>query len=127
LVLEDLSPALASVLAAKALAQESVNTVAASGATQTIPDPVTAQTISRITLSANCTFTFPTPAAGKSFTLVLVQDATGSRSVTWPASAKWAAGTAPTLSTGVNKIDYLSFVCTDGTTWAGFVAGLDVR
>jgi hypothetical protein len=109
------------------IAIERVNTVAASGAAQTIPAPTVA-TISRITLTANCTLTFPTATAGSSFTLVLVQDGTGSRTVTWPASImKWVGGTAPTLSTGAGKIDYLSFVCTDGTNWAGFVSGLDVR
>lgn len=108
------------------LLTETVNTVAASGATQTIPEPSVA-TISRITLTANCMLTFPTAASGKSFTLVLVQDGTGSRTVTWPGTVKWPAATAPTLSTGTGKIDYLSFVCTDGTNWAGFTAGLDVR
>jgi hypothetical protein len=48
--------------------------------------------------------------------------------VTWPATiVKWPGGTAPVLSTGINKIDYLTFTCTDGTNWAGFVSGKDVR
>ncbi len=117
---------LVSDLAAKALNTEAVNTVATSGAAQTIPD-VTTATINRITLTANCTFTFPTAGAGKSFTLVLVQGGAGSFLATWPGTAKWAGAVAPTLSTAVGKIDYLSFVCTDGTNWAGFVAGLDMR
>lgn len=105
---------------------ENINTVAASGATQTLPD-VTVDTIHRITLSANCALTFPTAAAGKSFTLVLIQDATGTRTVTWPGTVKWAAGTAPTLSTATTKVDVLTFLCVDGTNWLGFVAGLDMR
>jgi len=113
--------------ATKAPALEAVNVVAASGAAQVIPDPVTAQSVSRVTLNADCTFTFPAAAAGKSFTLALAQDAVGSRSVTWPATAKWPGGAAPTLSTGPAKVDYLSFLCADGATWAGFVAGLDLR
>ena len=32
--------------------------------------------------------------------LILVQDGTGSRTATWPATVKWPSGTAPTLSTG---------------------------
>jgi hypothetical protein len=40
---------------------------------------------------------------------------------------KWPGGAAPTLSTGAGKIDYFSFICTDGTNWAGFTAGLDLR
>lgn len=68
------------------------------------------------------------PASGKAgaFTLILKQDATGSRTVTWPGSVKWAGGTAPTLTTDANAIDILTFVTTDaGTTWYGFVGGLD--
>src|SRR5436190_3270854 len=102
--------------------QENVNTVAASGSAQTLPD-VTVATIHRVTLTANCTFTFPTAAAGKSFTLVLVQDATGSRTATWPGSVLWPGGTAPTLTTTASKRDVVSFLCADGTNWLGFTAG----
>ena len=41
-----------------------------------------------LTLTGNCTYTFPTPVAGKSFTLIQKQDGTGGRTVTWPASVK---------------------------------------
>jgi hypothetical protein len=106
---------------------ENVNTVAASGAAQTIPEPSVA-TISRLTLTAaTCTLTFPAAAAGKSFTLVGVQDGTGGRLFAYPGNVKWVGGVAPTLSTGAGKIDYLAFVCTDGANWAGFVVGLDLR
>jgi hypothetical protein len=105
-----------------ATVQEYVNTVASSGATQTIPDPFL-ETINNITLTANCTLTFPTAVAGKSFLLGLLQDATGSRTVTWPGTVKWAGGTAPTLTTTASKLDMFSFVCLDGTNWLGVVAG----
>lgn len=105
---------------------EKVNTVAAAGATNTIPAPSTA-TMHNVTLTANCTFTFPTATAGRSFTLALTQGGSGSYTVTWPAAVKWAGGTAPTLSTSVGKVDYLKFVCVDGATWAGRTLGLDVR
>lgn len=82
------------------------------------------------TLDANCAFTFSNPPASGtagSFTLILTQDTTGSRTVTWPASVDWAGGTAPTLSTGANDVDVLTFLTTDGgTTWLGFSAGLDM-
>lgn len=104
--------------------QESVNTVATSGTAQTIPD-VTSSTVSRITLTGNCTFTFPTAAAGKSFTLVLVQDGTGSRTVTWPGTVKWSGGTAPTLTTTASKTDVFAFLCADGTNWLAFTSGLN--
>ena len=107
-----------------ALVQENVNTVGTSGSAQTIPD-VTSDTINYITLTANCTFTFPTAAAGKSFLLGLLQDATGSRTVTWPGTVKWSGGTAPTLTTTASKLDVFSFVCLDGTNWVGVTAGLN--
>lgn len=106
---------------------DAVNVVAASGAAQTIPEPAVAA-LSRITLTAACTLTFPAAAAGKVLLIELVQDGTGSRLVTWPASVKWAAATAPTLSTGAGKVDRVQFACTDGTTWAPVAAPiLDLR
>lgn len=117
---------LQTALDAKAPLTEAINTVAATGSTETLPD-VTTATIHDLTLDANCTLTFPTAAAGKSFTLLLTQDATGSRTVTWPASVKWASATAPTLSTGAGKKDLLAFVCINGTNWIGTLAALDVR
>jgi hypothetical protein len=105
---------------------EAVNTVASSGSTLTLPDP-SIKSISLVTLTASCTLTFPTATAGKSFTLVLVQGGTGSYVVTWPGFVKWTSAVAPTLSTVVGKIDYLAFVCVDGSTWSGFLTGRDVR
>ena len=101
---------------------ENVNAVTTSGAAQTLPD-VSSDTINRITLTANCTLSFPAAAAGKSLSLILVQDATGSRTVTWPGTVKWASGTAPTLTTTAAKADVFTFLCADGANWLGFTAG----
>lgn len=75
-----------------------------------------------LTLTGNCTFTFPTATAGKGFTLLLKQDGTGSRTVTWPASVKWPASTAPTITATASKMDKYVFVA-DGTNWVGSNAG----
>jgi hypothetical protein len=104
---------------------EVINTVTNAGASQTLPDP-SVQSISRLTLTQNCTLTLPTATAGKSFTLVLVQGGSGSYTISC-AAAKWPGGIVPVLSTAVSAVDYLSFACVDGSTWAGFVAGLDVK
>jgi hypothetical protein len=106
---------------------ERVNTVAAAGASQTLPD-VTTATIHDLTLTAaTCALTFPTTAAGKSFTLILRQDSTGGRLVSYPASiVKWPGGSAPTLTTTASVLDVLTFVCANGTNWLGSVS-LDVR
>jgi hypothetical protein len=101
---------------------EYVNTVTASGSAQTLPEPEVA-TVHVLTLTANCTLTFPDETAGRSFTLVLGQDSTGSRAVTWPGTVRWAGGTAPTLTTTASKRDVFSFLCPDGSTWLAFVAG----
>jgi len=76
-----------------------------------------------LTLTGNCTYTFPTPVAGKSLTLIQKQDGTGSRTVTWPASVKWPAGTAPTLTSTASRADKFVFTAIDGSSWLGSVAG----
>jgi hypothetical protein len=76
-----------------------------------------------ITMTGNCTFTFTNPpAAGTaySFMLILDQDATGSRTATWPASVKFPNGSTPTLTTTANKTDIFNFITVDGgTTYYG--------
>lgn len=75
-------------------------------------------------LQGNITLTFPAVEAGKQFTILLAQDAVGSRLVTWPTNVRWAEGTAPTLTTTAARTDVISFIC-DGTYWLGFVGGLN--
>ena len=76
-----------------------------------------------ITLGGNITYTFPTPVAGKSLTLIQKQDGTGSRTVTWPASVKWPAGTAPTITSTASRADKFIFTAIDSSSWLGSVAG----
>jgi len=71
-----------------------------------------------LTLTGNCTFTFPTATAGRGFILLLKQDATGSRTATWPASVQWPAATAPTITATASKMDKYVFTA-DGTYWYG--------
>ena len=104
--------------------KEVVSTNATSGAAATLD--LANGNVFDLTLTANCTLTFSGTTAGVacSFTLILRQDGTGSRTVTWPASVDWPAGTAPTLTTTASAVDVLTFLSTDnGTTWLGFVAG----
>lgn len=83
-----------------------------------------------VTLTDNCTFTFSNPSAtGRAceYTLILKQDATGSRTATWPASVNWPATIAPALTSTANATDMLSFTTTDGgATWYGVVKGLNL-
>lgn len=77
----------------------------------------------RLTLTGNPTFAFSNPPAdgiAQSVTVRVIQDATGSRTITYPASVKWTDGVAPVLGTAAGKIDVLSFYTDDGgTTYLG--------
>ena len=67
------------------------------------------------------------PASGlsKRVAIYFVQDAVGSRAVTWPAAWKWSAGVAHALSTDPGAIDCFVFVSIDGgATVFGNVVGL---
>lgn len=80
-----------------------INTVAASGAAQTIPEPYVAQ-YNDITLTAACTLTMPAATVGKRIRFVFRQDATGSRVVTWPAGTLIPGG-ALGLTTTASAVD----------------------
>ena len=78
-------------------------------------------TVQIITLTGTATITMPTATSGKSFILLLKQDATGSRTVTWT-TVKWPGGTAPTITATASKQDIYSFFA-DGTNWYGTTVG----
>ena len=78
-------------------------------------------TVQKLTLTGNATITMPTATAGKSFVMILVQDATGSRTVTW-STVVWPSATAPTITSTASKRDILSFF-SDGTSWFGTTIG----
>ena len=70
------------------------------------------------TISGNSTFTFANPAASGQATAFTLELTHSSGTVTWPASVKWNADTAPTLTTG--KTHLFMFVTDDGgTRWRG--------
>lgn len=102
---------------------EAINTVASSGSALTLPD-VTTATIHNITLTANCTFTFPAATSGKSFIVRIAYSSSG-LNITWPASVVWPNGVAPTLTSTVAKRDVFSFACISSGEWMGFTAGLN--
>lgn len=110
-----------------AAVRENVTTSSSSGASYSIDCASTS--IFSITLTDNCTFSLTNvPSGGFGITLKLTQDATGSRTVTWPASFKWPGGVEPTLSLGASDVDVLTAFTDDGgTTWYGFLAGLDFQ
>ncbi len=93
-------------------------TVATDGATVTFDLNVSHTQL--VTLGGNRTLALSNGQDGDRFTLMLTQDGTGSRTVTWFANIKWAAATVPTLSTAADKTDVFTFVRISSTKYLGF-------
>lgn len=76
-----------------------------------------------VTLAANTTFTFSNAPSGTdltSFTLILKNDATPGRTVSWPNSVRWPGDQVPPRTTTANRGDVWNFVTENGgTTWLG--------
>ena len=67
---------------------------------------LTANQVATLTLTGNTTFDAPTQMVDGSFySLIIIQDGTGSRTASWNAVFKWAAATAPTLTTTASAKD----------------------
>lgn len=59
-----------------------------------------------LVLDKNVVYTgFLNPIDGAKYLIVLQQDATGGRTVTWPSNVRWRGGTAPTLTSVANGVD----------------------
>ncbi len=76
-----------------------------------------------VVLGGNRTLALSNVAVGQAFILRLVQDGTGTRTVTWFTTIKWAGGSAPTLTTTINKTDVFGFICTSAGNYDGYVVG----
>ncbi len=65
---------------------------------------------STVTLGGNRAMGAPTGAiAGAFYAVIVIQDGTGSRTLSWNAAFNFPGGTAPTMSTGTNDIDIVTF------------------
>lgn len=65
-----------------------------------------------VTLGGNRTIdnVNPDPPPNGIFRIVVIQDATGSRSVTWGTKYKWVGFTAPTLTTTARRADLITCI-----------------
>jgi hypothetical protein len=79
-----------------------------------------------VTLGGNRELAISNEDAGQKFIINLVQDGTGSRTVTWFSTIKWAGGSAPTLTTTAGKADSFGFLCTGSDAYYGFVIGQNI-
>jgi len=76
-----------------------------------------------VTLGGNRTLAVSNVSVGQVFLIRLVQDGTGSRTVTWFSTIRWAGGSPPTLTTTASKADTFGFLCISSGNYAGFVIG----
>ena len=79
-----------------------------------------------VTITDNRTFALSNSEAGKVFAIRVIQDGTGSRTVTWFSTIDWVGGSAPTLTTTANRIDVFGFICTASNVYDGYIIGLDL-
>ena len=89
----------------------------------TISWDASANQVAHVTLGGNRAIANPANmVAGFWYTLLVSQDATGSRTLTYGAKYKWPGSTAPTLSTTASYGDLFRFLY-DGTNLIGSVVG----
>jgi len=71
--------------------------------------------VATVTLGGNRTVAAPTNLLnGGFYAMQIIQDGTGSRTLSWNAIFKFTGGVAPTLSTAANAKDFITFR-SDGT------------
>lgn len=76
-----------------------------------------------VTLTDNRALANPTNLVnGASYILIVKQDGTGSRTLSFGSTYKFPDGTDPTLTTGANAVDIIAFI-SDGTSLYGSFLG----
>jgi len=113
---------LGTTAASKVFTADANNLTKVSGAVLNIEDTLTDGStiawnvinspVAKVVLGGNRTFAAPsgtTPASGQFVSLLLIQDGTGGRTITWNAVYEFAADTAPTLTATANLGDIFTF------------------
>ena len=85
-------------------------------------------TTAKLTFGAGNITSFANPTSlinGAVYNLILVQDATGSRTITaWGTAYKFPGGVKPVLSTAANAIDVITFLCDGVNLYGSYVRGM---
>lgn len=116
----------AGIALTKPVISGSVNTLTADSDAATITFDMAASNIHSVTLTDNRTLAVSNTTAGQAFILRIIQDGSGSHTVTWFSTIKWAGGSAPTLTTTASKIDAFGFLCTSTGNYDGYVIGQNI-
>ena len=83
----------------------------------TITWDASTQDVAKVTLAGNRTLSSATSGTtGQFISLLIIQDGTGSRTLTWNAAYEFASDTAPTLTTTANLGDVFVFRY-NGSKW----------
>lgn len=110
---------------AKTFAQ-TIQTITAATDDTTVTFDLSLGNIHTVTLGGNRTLALSNATTGQCFIIRLLQDGTGSRTVTWFSTIKWPDGTTPTLTTTASKADTFGFICTGSGTYDGFIVGQNI-
>lgn len=71
--------------------------------------------IVEVTLAGNRTIAAPTNVNVKTpYLLIVKQDATGGRTLSWNTAYKFAGGVVPSVSSSANAVDYFTFIGVSG-------------
>jgi hypothetical protein len=113
---------LGTTAASKVFTADANNLTTVSGAVANVEDELTdgatitwdviASPVAKVTLAGNRTLSAPsgtTPIAGQFVSLLIIQDGTGERTITWNAVYEFAADTAPTLTATASLGDLFTF------------------
>ena len=110
-------------LAASDIADDLITSAKLNYAESTLTDQATVtwdastQDVCKLTLGGNRTLAAPTNnTTGQFISILVIQDGTGSRTLTWNAVFEFAADTAPTLTTTASKGDVFVFRY-NGSKW----------
>ncbi len=110
-------------LAASDIADDLITSAKLNYSESTLTDQATVtwdastQDVCKLTLGGNRTLAAPTNnTTGQFISILVIQDGTGSRTLTWNAVFEFAADTAPTLTTTASKGDVFVFRY-NGSKW----------
>ena len=92
----------------------------------TVTFDLAASNIHTVTLGGNRVLALSNASVGQVFIIRLLQDGSGSRTVTWFSTISWAGGSAPTLTTTASKADTFGFICTSSGNYDGYIIGQNV-
>lgn len=74
-----------------------------------------------LSLTQNITMNNPVnPVDGQTLRMVIAQDATGGRTISWGSAYAWGSGVAPVVSAAANAVDYISMEYSSAISkWVG--------